>query len=149
MAATLWQKLQQYAGQEVPRFLTGWLDGFKARHNIKKYRQHRKEGAIDLVVVEEELQKIREAVNPYTNEDVYNMDESALFWKMTPDGTLGTEQSAGGKHEKARITINLACNVSGSHKLGPWFIGKGCGTSLFGSVIKMAGRQVILLFDGF
>lgn len=36
MAATLWQKLQQYAGQEVPRFLTGWLDGFKARHNIKK-----------------------------------------------------------------------------------------------------------------
>lgn len=65
MAATLWQKLQQYAGQEVSRFLTGWLDGFKARHNIKKYRQHRKEGAIDLVVVEEELQKIREAVNPY------------------------------------------------------------------------------------
>lgn len=52
MAATLWQKLQQYAGQEVPRVLTGWLDG-----------QHRKEGAIDLVVVEE-LQKIREAVNP-------------------------------------------------------------------------------------
>ena len=52
-AATLWQKLQQYASQEIPRFLTGWFDGFEARHNIKKYRQHRKEGAIDLVVVEE------------------------------------------------------------------------------------------------
>lgn len=124
MAATLWQKLPQYAGQEVPKFSIGWLDGFKARHNIKKYRQHGEAGAIDLVVVEEELQEIREAVNPYTNEDVYNIDESSLFWKMTPDGTLGTEQSAEGKHKKARITINLVCNISGSHKFEPWFIGK-------------------------
>ena len=84
------------------------------------------------MVVEEELQEIREAVNPYTNEDVYNMDEFALFWKMTPDGTLGTEQSAGGKHDKARITINLACNVTGSHKLEPWFIGKAAKPQCFG-----------------
>ena len=111
MAVTLWQTLPQYADQEVPKFSTGWLDGFKARHHIKKYKQHGNAG------VEEELQEIWEAVNPYTNEDIYNIDESALFWKMTPDETLSTEQSTGGKHEKARITINLACNVSASHKL--------------------------------
>ena len=38
MAAILWEKLPHYAGQEVLKFSTGWLDGFKARHNIKKYR---------------------------------------------------------------------------------------------------------------
>lgn len=181
MAATLWQKLPQYAGQEVPRFSTGWLEGFKARHHIKKYRQHGEAGAIDQVAVEEELQEIRETIGPYTNEDMCNMDESALFWKMTPDGTLGTKQSAGRKHEKARITINLACNADGSHKLEPWFIGTAAVPRCFGrSSIniknfrmvwrgnkkawmtgkifkeyllwfdgKMAGRQVILLIDGF
>ena len=51
---------------------------------------------------------------------------------MTPDGTLGTKQSAGGKHDKARITINLACNVTGSHKLEPWFIGKAAKPRCFG-----------------
>ena len=71
------------------------------------------------MVVKEELQEIREAVNPYTNENIYNMDKSALFWKMTLDGTLGTEESTGGKDDKARITINLACNVTGSYKLEP------------------------------
>ena len=74
------------------------------------------------MVVEKELQEIREAVNPYMNEDVYNMEKSALFWKMAPDGTLGTEQSAGDKNDKARITINLTCNITGSHKLELWFM---------------------------
>lgn len=69
----------------------GWLDGFKARHNIKKYRQYRKSEFVDLVIVKEELQEIWEAINPYTNEDIYNIDELALFWKMTLGGILETE----------------------------------------------------------
>lgn len=66
------------------------------------------------------------------------MDESALFWKMAPDGTLGTDQGAEGEHGKARITISLACNVTGSHKLEPWFIGKArVPRSFGGSSIKI------------
>lgn len=79
MAATLWEKLPQYVGQEMPRFSAEWLDGFKARRNIKKYRQHGETGAVDIEVIEAELQEVREAVNPYANEDVYNMDESVFF----------------------------------------------------------------------
>ena len=30
-------KLPQYIDQEVSKFSTVWLDGFEARHNIKKY----------------------------------------------------------------------------------------------------------------
>lgn len=88
MAVMLWEKLPQYADQEMPKFSNRQLDGFKASHNIKKYRQHKKARAIDLVVVEEELQEIREVVDLYINEDIYNMDEFALFGKMTPDITL-------------------------------------------------------------
>ena len=72
------------------------------------------------------------------------MDESALFWKMTSDGTFDTEQSAGGKHDKARITINLACNVTGSHKLEPWFIGKAAKPRCFGrSTINIKNFRMV------
>lgn len=124
--------MPQYAGQPRPKFSTGWLEGFKTRHSIKKIRKHGEAGAVDLIVVEEELQGIGETVQPYDNEDIYNMDKSALFWKMTPDVTLTTQQGPGPKHDKARITINLACNVTGSHKLDPWFIGKAEKPRCFG-----------------
>ena len=72
------------------------------------------------------------------------MDESALFWKMTPDKTLEMEQSAGGKHNKAHITINLAYNVIESHKLEPWFIGKATKPQCFGrSSINIKNFQMV------
>lgn len=102
----------------MPRFSKCWLD-VQSQAQYKKYRRHGEAGAVDIEVVEEELQEIREAANAYENENPYCMDESALFWKMAPDGTLGTDQGAEGEHGKARITISLACNVTGSHKLEP------------------------------
>ena len=132
MASVFWDKLPQYEGQPKPKFSIGWLEGFKARHSIKIYRLYGEAGTGDMIVVEEELQEIRETLQPYDNEDVYNMDESALFWKMIPDVTLAAQQGAGRKHDKARITINLACNVTGSHKLDPWFIGKAAKPRCFG-----------------
>ena len=66
MAAVFWEKLPQYAGQPKPKFSTGWLKGFKARHSIKKFRQHGEAGAVDLIVVEEELQEIRDRVQHMT-----------------------------------------------------------------------------------
>ena len=50
------------------------------------------------------------------------MDETGLFWKFSSDGTLATQQTIGGKSEKARITVNFCCNVTGSRKMQPWFI---------------------------
>lgn len=104
MAAVFWEKLPQSAGQIKPKFSTGWLERFKARHSIKTIRQHGRAGAVDLIVVEEELHEIRETVQRYDSEDVYNMDESALFWKTTLDVTLATQQGLGQKHNKAYIT---------------------------------------------
>lgn len=47
------------------------------------------------------------------------MEESALFWKMIPDVTLAIKQGAGGKYDQGRITINLACNVTGIAQTWP------------------------------
>lgn len=127
-----WEKLPQYARKKVPKFFIGWLDRFKARHSTKKSKQHGEAGSVNLEAVEDELQETREAVEPYDSQNIYNMDESAVFWKMTTDGTLATQQGPGGKHDKARIIITLACNVTGPHKLDPWFIGKAAVPRCFG-----------------
>ena len=63
MASVFWEKLPQYEGQPKPKFSTGWLEGFKTRHSIKKYRLYGEAGEVNMVVVEEELQEIRETVS--------------------------------------------------------------------------------------
>lgn len=93
------------------------MDGFKIRHYIKKYILHGKTKAINLVVVKEKLQKIWDIINLYTNGDIYNIDEFALFWKITLEKTLDTEQSVRKKYKKAWITINFVCSISESYKL--------------------------------
>ena len=67
--------------------------------------------------VEEELEVKRVQLLSYDQEDIYNMDETALFWKATLSTTLAMEQLSGGKVEKARITANFCCNATGTHKL--------------------------------
>ena len=123
MATLFWSKLPQYASIETPKFSVGWLIGFKQRFHIKHYIRHGELGNVNRVMVEEELIEIRQDLDPYDSEDIYNMDESALYWKMSPEGTLATEQMPGTKVEKSRISINLAVNVTGTHRLYPWFIG--------------------------
>ncbi len=60
-------------------------------HNIKMYRQYRESGFVDLVFVKEKLQEIWEIINRYTNQDIYNIDKSVLFWKMILDKKLKIE----------------------------------------------------------
>jgi len=79
--------------------------------------RHGEAAAVDTEALEVDLQSIREALQSYPNEDIYNMDETGLYWKATPDQTLASEEIAGGKKEKARITANFCCNVTESDKL--------------------------------
>ena len=43
---------------------------------------------------------LRKLVSQYAVKDVYNMDETGLYWKMALDRTLGTERHAGQKQDK-------------------------------------------------
>ena len=60
--------------------------------------------------------RVRKEVSGYAAEDVYNMDETGLFWKMTPNKGLVTEMVSGTKKKKSRVTVVLACNTTGSDK---------------------------------
>ena len=132
MASEFWERLPQYSQIERLKFSVGWLNVFKSRHAIKEYRRTGEAASVDHQALHEALLNLHQTLDPYHLNNIFNMDETALYWKMTPDGTLATEAQAGTKLEKARITVNFCCNSSGTEKLQPWFIGKARTPRAFG-----------------
>lgn len=62
-----------------------------------------------------------------TSEQIYNADESGLFYRLLPDKTYVsvTEKTAPGrKIQIERVTFMLCANAEGTHKTTPLVIGK-------------------------
>ena len=69
----------------------GWLEGFKSRNGIRKRKQHGEAASVNMEGAEDRMLELRAIVAPYPPNDVYNMDETGLFWKAILDTTLATE----------------------------------------------------------
>jgi hypothetical protein len=55
--------------------------------------------------------------------NVFNMDETALFYAMSPDRGLATTQHHGLKQSKVRLTLAFTTNADGTERLPPLIIG--------------------------
>ena len=132
-ATRFWNRLACYQGMQVPQFSNGWLEGYKRRHNIKSRVRYREAASIDEAAIAEQLVQVQAIARQFRPQDVYNCDETGLFWKMTPDRGLATYQVSGIKKDKARITAHFCCNADGSDKLPVWFIGKSARPRCFGA----------------
>ena len=122
-AQQIWKRLPQYADQPVPEFSAGWLTRFKARHNIKLHTRHSEAGSIS-ELTEEEMKGLQTIAGEYQEEDIYNMDETGLYWKMMPSHGLSSQALPGLKKDKVRITLALCVNSTGSDRFPVWIIGK-------------------------
>lgn len=71
-----------YHGHQAFRFSNGWLDAFKARHGIRSFRRFGESGSVDMTVITNALPTIRETLNKFAWKDIYNMDETGLFYRM-------------------------------------------------------------------
>ena len=62
----------------------------------------------------------------YTPKDVFNADETGLFWHLLPDKTFSFkgDKCHGGKKSKERLSLLLCTNMDGSEKLPLLAIGK-------------------------
>ncbi|CAM4832924.1 unnamed protein product [Rotaria magnacalcarata] len=104
----------------------GWLEKFQIRHNIH-YRVISGESAsVDLTTVEEWKKRLPLRIDQYDPHDVYNADETGLFFKALPDRSLvmAKEKCKGGKKSKERFTVLLCTNMTGTDKLKPLVIGQ-------------------------
>lgn len=108
---------------------SGWLTRFKQRHGIREIGLHGEKLSGDQQAADNFKHDFAEFVlsEELSYEQIYNADESGLFWKCLPTRTLAFEserQAAGHKSSKERITIMSCSNAAGSHKLRLLVIGK-------------------------
>jgi hypothetical protein len=180
-ASYIWNHLPQFEHLPEPTWSNGWLEGFKKRFRIKEYVQHGEASSADVNSPKaiQQIEDLRKLCSQYKDQDIFNMDETGLFWKLSPNRTLATEARSGGKKSKDRVTLALTTNGDGSEKLDPWIISKSKNPRCFkhinrrllrieyrhnkskwmtGVIMeeylrwfnnKMHGRKVLLLLDNF
>ncbi|XP_041361927.1 tigger transposable element-derived protein 4-like [Gigantopelta aegis] len=67
----------------------GWLSRWKERHNIVYKRLHGEKKDADLVAADKWTQTVLpDILKTYEADDIYNADETGLYYRALPDGTL-------------------------------------------------------------
>ena len=122
-AREIWPRIPQYQDRPLPSFSIGWLEKFKKRHDIKQRTQHGEASSVP-AGAEEEMRAIQTLCGEYKEEDIYNMDETGLFWRQAPSNGLTTEARPGVKKDKSRISIVCCVNFTGTQRLPLWLVGK-------------------------
>lgn len=84
------------------------------------------------IALYEVLPEIKQKIARYNSRDVYNMDETGLFYCCAPNRTISRDRVEGLKADKTRITIAFTANADGSDKLDPFFIGHAKNPRCFG-----------------
>ncbi|CAF4216168.1 unnamed protein product [Rotaria magnacalcarata] len=81
---------------------------------------------VDDSTVEEWAQRLSTLLDGFDENDVFNADETGLFYRATPNRSLvlSKEECKGGKKSKERLTVLLCSNLAGTEKLKPVVIGR-------------------------
>ena len=58
----------------------GWLQRFKKRHTISFHKSHGEADSANPVIVAEGRLQLKEDLKDYDPNDIYNMDETGLFY---------------------------------------------------------------------
>jgi hypothetical protein len=106
---------------------TGWLIRFCKRHGVNHRLRQGEAGEANQRGVEEARQAVPLVLSKLgaTHDDIYNMDETGLWFTAQPTKTYTKQAKAVGvKKHSQRVTLALCCNASGSHLMMPLIIGK-------------------------
>ncbi|KRX12285.1 Tigger transposable element-derived protein 6, partial [Trichinella nelsoni] len=103
----------------------GWLESFTRRHNIKFRTISGEAAAVEQIVIHTWKSEVMNVIAGYSLKDVFNADETGLYFKQLPQKslTMPGEACKGGSFSKECLTILLAANAAGE-KLVPLVIGK-------------------------
>ena len=134
------QKADQLAhglGMTDFKATNGWLERWKTRNAIQFKKQHgEKQDADDFGAERWAVEVLPGILKDYSPRDIFNADETGLYWRAIPNGTLSFKglEAPGSKTAKDRMTLLLACNMDGSEKINPLVIGKSKNPRCFKNV---------------
>ena len=116
-------------GDNTFKASNGWLSRWKIRHGICQINMEGEAASSDINAASEFPNQLKNVIEKggYCDEQLYNCDESALYYKLMPSKSLDVKKDAhksGFKLNKDRVTLLFCTNKTGSHKLKPLCIGK-------------------------
>ena len=105
----------------------GWFDNFKKRSGIHSVVRHGEASSSDVKAAEAFKRELSQYIKEknYLPQQVFNCDETGLFWKKMPRRTYITKEEKslpGHKPMKDRFTLLLCCNASGDCKIKPLMV---------------------------
>ena len=103
------------------------MDRFKRRHCIKLKIIKGEANSVDIATVDEFKVGVATSLpQRYDPEDIFNADETALFWLITARKTLTFKHDpcVGAKQNKSRVTILPCVNMTGTEKKRLLIIGR-------------------------
>ncbi|XP_034989663.1 tigger transposable element-derived protein 1-like [Zootoca vivipara] len=124
--------IQQQAGSsdaepEVFKASRGWFERFKTRSGVHSVVRHGEAASSDAPAAEKFAPEFLQVVadQGYLPQQVFNCDETGLFWKRMPKRTFLTQEEAklpGHKPMKDRLTLLFCANASGDLKIKPMLV---------------------------
>jgi len=100
-------------------FSNGWLDRFKKRNNIHQHRIYGESRSVPIASLSEKRIKLHQLLSQYSLDQIYNINKTGLYYKMSLNQTLFTKPILGQKKDKTRITVLLGVNITETDKLKP------------------------------
>lgn len=107
-----------------------WASKFARKSGWRSIALHGEAGSVDIEAVQPQISELRELINKYDLDHVYNMDETGLFYKVLPNRSYvkksESKTSRGTKLMKAkdRVTLYITTNADGTDKVPLSMIGK-------------------------
>jgi len=115
----------------------GWLNSFLKRHDINSKKICGEASTVSSDLITNFRDSYESKLKEYPEKDVFNCDETALFYKQSSSQTYicSDEDKANGKFSKDRITILLCTSMLGE-KTKPLVIGKSKNPHCFKRIDK-------------
>ena len=117
---------QLYSSGDKFKASAGFQWRFCKRFGIKSLAIFGEKNSSDKTSADEFIKSFRNLTQGYSEDQLFNADETGLYFRMLPKRTLVSihNEPFGTKKARERVTINACANASGSIKLPLLMIGK-------------------------
>lgn len=126
-AKSLWATIQSDEGtSEEFGASRGWFDRFRKNNGLHNVRIQDESASADRKAAEKFPEILKKTIKEkgFAPEQIYNIDETGLFWKKMPSRTYIAKEektASGFKISKDRLTLLLGGNAAGD-KLKPFLV---------------------------